>query len=58
MLTFTPFAQQDRPRREIELARLGAQLQALVGEDASPCFTTDELGQILYRNVAAMGRFG
>ncbi len=39
-------------------ARLAMQLQALVGEDASPCFTTDELGQILYRNVAAMGRFG
>ncbi len=42
-------------RRE---ARLGAQLQSLVGDDASPCFTTDELGQILYRNAAAQARFG
>lgn len=46
--------QADR-RRE---ARLGSQLQMLMGEDAAPCFTTDELGQVLYRNTAAQARFG
>ena len=30
----------------------------LVGQDATPCFTTDTLGQILYRNAAAHARFG
>ncbi|MCB6177233.1 response regulator [Rhodobacter sp. Har01] len=39
-------------------ARLARQLTTLVGEDAAPCFSTDELGQILYRNVAAQARFG
>lgn len=42
-------------RRETQL---GEQLQHLVGEDASPCFTTDELGEILFGNAAAMTRFG
>ncbi len=42
-------------RRE---ARLAAQLMVLVGDDAAPCFSTDELGQILFRNAAAMARFG
>lgn len=30
----------------------------LVGQDAAPCFTTDDLGQIGYQNTAAIGRFG
>lgn len=30
----------------------------LVGQDATPCFTTDAQGQILYRNAAAQSRFG
>ncbi|MEZ5797308.1 MAG: ATP-binding protein [Paracoccaceae bacterium] len=42
-------------RRE---TRLAAQLMALVGEDAAPCFSTDELGQIQFRNASAMARFG
>jgi two-component system cell cycle sensor histidine kinase/response regulator CckA len=42
-------------RRE---ARLAAQLMVLVGEDAAPCFSTDELGQVLFRNASAMARFG
>jgi len=42
-------------RREM---RHEAQLSLLVGEDAAPCFTTDELGQVLYRNASAMARFG
>lgn len=42
-------------RRE---ARLSARLDLLVGEDVAPCFSTDELGQILFRNSAARVRFG
>jgi two-component system, cell cycle sensor histidine kinase and response regulator CckA len=30
----------------------------LVGQDATPCFTTDAQGQIHYRNAAAQARFG
>jgi two-component system cell cycle sensor histidine kinase/response regulator CckA len=30
----------------------------LVGQDASPCFLTDDLGQIRYQNDAAQTRFG
>jgi two-component system cell cycle sensor histidine kinase/response regulator CckA len=30
----------------------------LVGFDAAPCFTTDNDGQILFRNAAAQSRFG
>lgn len=30
----------------------------IVGQDATPCFTTDAKGQILYRNAAAQTRFG
>ncbi len=30
----------------------------LVGQDATPCFTTDLQGQILYRNASAQARFG
>jgi two-component system cell cycle sensor histidine kinase/response regulator CckA len=38
--------------------RLATQLAALLGADASPCFTTDETGAVLWRNEAATGRFG
>ncbi len=34
------------------------QMAALVREDAAPCFTTDTDGEIGYRNVAALKRFG
>ncbi len=30
----------------------------LVGHDATPCFTTDAMGQIQFRNTAAQARFG
>jgi two-component system, cell cycle sensor histidine kinase and response regulator CckA len=30
----------------------------LVGQDASPCFATDDVGQIVYQNAVAMERFG
>ena len=30
----------------------------LVGQDATPCFTTNAVGQILYRNASAQARFG
>ncbi len=33
-------------------------LGALIGLDAAPCFTTDDIGQIGYQNAAAMDRFG
>lgn len=39
-------------------ARLAARLFLLVGEDVAPCFSTDELGQILFRNASAIARFG
>ena len=35
-----------------------ADLFQLVGEDATPCFATDEQGQIVFRNHAAHSRFG
>ncbi len=31
---------------------------SLVGQDAAPCFTTDDVGQIGYQNAAAVDRFG
>lgn len=34
------------------------QLRALVAHDASPCFTTDAVGAVRYRNAAAEARFG
>lgn len=37
--------------------RAGA-LQALVGQDPAPFFTTNELGEIVFRNIAARTRFG
>lgn len=33
-------------------------LGTLVGLDAAPCFTTDDIGQIGYQNTAAIDRFG
>ena len=38
-------------------ARHRAQLAQLVGQDATPCFMTDRLGQIRYQNAAAQTRF-
>lgn len=38
--------------------QLEARLIALVGLDASPCFTTDAHGQIGFQNAAAAARFG
>ncbi|GAB1363805.1 ATP-binding protein [Rhodobacter sp.] len=38
--------------------RLTRHLTLLVGEDAAPCFSTDDLGRILFRNASAMARFG
>lgn len=38
--------------------RLAAELFLLVGDDAAPCFSTDEFGQIQFRNAAAIARFG
>jgi two-component system cell cycle sensor histidine kinase/response regulator CckA len=38
--------------------RLAGQLAGLLGEDASPCFTTDDTGAVLWRNQAATARFG
>ena len=35
-----------------------ATLGKMVGQDASPCFLTDDLGQIRYQNDAAQTRFG
>jgi two-component system cell cycle sensor histidine kinase/response regulator CckA len=32
-------------------------LQVLVGKDATPCFTTDNFGHLLYKNAAAQERF-
>lgn len=33
-------------------------LQALVAKDATPCFTTDDFGHVLYMNGSAQARFG
>jgi two-component system cell cycle sensor histidine kinase/response regulator CckA len=38
--------------------RRGHDLQILVGKDATPCFTTDDFGHVLYMNAAAQARFG
>lgn len=42
-------------RRELRQVR---DLALLVGEDAAPCFSTDSLGEIRFRNAAAIARFG
>jgi len=36
---------------------MAKRLAALTGQDASPCFTTDDLGQITYQNAASRSRF-
>ncbi len=38
--------------------RVDKRLAALIGLDAAPCFTTDELGEVSYQNAAAADRFG
>ncbi len=38
-------------------ARAESQLDRLIGCDATPCFTTDSIGQIQYQNQAAKSRF-
>ncbi len=38
--------------------RAEAAVQALVDRDATPCFSTDDLGQITWMNQAARDRFG
>ncbi|MDQ2065552.1 ATP-binding protein [Xinfangfangia sp. CPCC 101601] len=38
--------------------RQAAHLTQLVGQDVAPCFSTDEMGRILFRNAAALSRFG
>lgn len=39
------------------LRRNEAQIEQLVGRDATPCFSTDSIGQIQYQNTAAKARF-
>ena len=39
-------------------SRLTQDLSRLVGDDAAPCFSTNDVGEILYRNEAAQTRFG
>ncbi|NPD15614.1 response regulator [Xinfangfangia sp. D13-10-4-6] len=41
-----------------EDAQTNARLSLLIGEDVAPCFSTDTMGQILFRNRAAIERFG
>ncbi|PZX57444.1 two-component system cell cycle sensor histidine kinase/response regulator CckA [Cereibacter changlensis] len=38
--------------------RLNGRLRRLIGQDASPCFSTDALGRIGFQNAAAAERFG
>jgi two-component system cell cycle sensor histidine kinase/response regulator CckA len=38
--------------------RLERQLGKLIGQDATPCFTTDSVGQIGFQNKSAQDRFG
>jgi len=38
--------------------RLERRLGKIMGQDAAPCFTTDEVGQIGFQNQAAVARFG
>lgn len=39
-------------------ARSGRRMLSLVENDATPCFATDSLGEVTYRNAAAEARFG
>ncbi|MGL6209661.1 MAG: hybrid sensor histidine kinase/response regulator, partial [Paracoccaceae bacterium] len=38
--------------------RQAANLALLVGQDAAPCFVTDEVGEVSFQNEAAVARFG
>lgn len=38
--------------------RRARDLQSIIGNDATPCFTTDGFGQVMYMNAAAIDRFG
>ena len=53
-LMICTLAYLDTARRHGVDRRLGA----LIGLDAAPCFTTDDIGQIGYQNAAATDRFG
>lgn len=44
--------------RDRRSRRAEGQLRALVAHDASPCFTTDAVGVVRHRNLAAEARFG
>lgn len=37
--------------------RLSVRLQGFLAQDAAPCFTTDDLGEVTYQNEAARARF-
>ena len=39
-----------------QMRGIDKRLGALIGLDAAPCFTTDDIGQIGYQNSAAYGR--
>lgn len=56
-LTFAAMPLLLRLGRGME-GRRGRMLMALTAFDATPCFTTDSLGQIRFRNAAAEARFG
>lgn len=42
----------------VHVVGVDKRLSALIGLDAAPCFTTDDVGQIGYQNSAALDRFG
>lgn len=44
--------------RSMANRRFEAALERIVGGDATPCFTTADLGEIRYQNAAAVARFG
>lgn len=44
--------------RKTHPAGVDLRLSALIGDDATPCFTTDSVGEVTYRNAAAEARFG
>ena len=56
LLTCVLWAMARIARREEE--QMNARLSLLIGEDVAPCFSTDIMGQILFRNRAAIARFG
>ncbi len=56
LVTFLLWGMARIARREEE--QMNARLSLLIGEDVAPCFSTDTMGQILFRNRAAIERFG